>query len=890
MFTIKRLRAVLSGAVASALAVTMLPVLASTARAATDPLGGQPGPVTLSPTMGQDQWQPNPPAGTTVDDFMRHPVLSWSAITTLPVTHYRVQISPNADFTNNMVTLPNAGVTQATQYDLPQTLPHASYFWRVRGEDESGHVTLWTGAQEGDSASSWQFTKTWIDSPANPRPSSGSVAQQAFSWQPIADASAYEFELSNNSGFPKGATGITTFDCTTNHTTFSLLASYPQAPSPVEGAVEGSCSDFFKAMQDLQYGGTWYWRVRGIDGTTGAIVPAETGVPCYADGADCSPWTPTQAMNFSALPAFPSALGGVPTGLTSGCTSVVPGGTVPLCWDTPTLTWTPVSGANSYVVETSADSTFTTDYRGYIVTNNAFSPRESFLDNQAGRSYYWRVRACTTDFANNAPVCAGNSAPSTFHKASPALPLTSGGNFSLTGLYVTTDNNQTVSTAVKQVHGQQMTFHWDDLLRYTQQAGIQSSQEAKQYRLEYTTTGDWLNATTVDVDATHWTKQDGPLADGGYYWRVAPIDGSGNLMAWSATQTVVKGSVAPTVSLTDPGPLAPTSAVSLTFAAPVTGVSTATVGLRDVGGAQIKGTVVWPAPGPTQAIFTPDQPLLPGERVVPWVSSTVVDLAGNSAKAGTVSDLIDPVVDSTSTTIHRTWSKVATSHASGGSYAKAAGARDALSFSATGSVFSLYGVRTPDGGYGLVSVDGVAKKTVNFYAKKPAYGVKLWAGLLSEGTHVITVTVKGSHPKGSTGNAVSVDGVKVDGRMVQQSSAVQAWSRHRSTDAFQGSYDAEASYLSTWHASKPTLSTAFAGSAVHLVGCKSPDSGNFAVYVNGKLKATVNGYQKFTSCNKVLVRLTGLGSGKHTVTVAPLGTHAKAATGTKVSVDAIVAS
>jgi hypothetical protein len=203
---------------------------------------------------------------------------------------------------------------------------------------------------------------------------------------------------------------------------------------------------------------------------------------------------------------------------------------------------------------------------------------------------------------------------------------------------------------------------------------------------------------------------------------------------------------------------------------------------------------------------------------------------------------------------------------------------------------SLYGVRTVDGGYGLVSVDGVAKKTVNFYAKKTAYGVKLWSGLLSEGRHVVTVTVKGSHAKGSAGNAVNVDAVKVDGHLHQQTGAVQAWSRHRSTDAFQGSYDAEASYLSTWHGSKPTLTTAFAGAAVHLVGCKSPDGGRYAVYVDGKLKASLDDFQKYTSCSKVLVRLGGLGSGRHSLTVAPLGTHAKASTGTKVSVDAIVAS
>ena len=900
MSKIKRLRAVLTGLVATTLAVATLPVLATTAKAvAADPLGGQPGPVTLSPTMGQDLDQPNPPAGTSVDDFMRHPELSWSAITTLPVTTYRVQLSPNADFTNNTVTLPNGGLTTATQYDVPQTLPHASYYWRVRGEDAAGHATLWTGTQEGDDTSIWQFPKAWVDTPGNPQPSSGSAAQQQFSWQPVPDASAYEIEISQDFLFAKNVPNLETFDCTTNHTTFSPMEDFTLEPSPADGLVEGGCDDYLKLMFTMQPGNSggshWYWRVRGIDGTIAAATPADTGVTCYSDGADCGPWTATQVMTYSGIPAYGNSAFtgyGVPTGTTTGCTAVVPGGTVPLCYDTPTLSWGAVPGANNYVVETSADQLFTTDYHDYDVAYNSFTPRESFLDNQAGKSYYWRVSACESDFVTSAPSCGPWTSTAMFHKVSAPLPLTAASTTSTLGhdgLYVTTDNNQTLNTAVKQVRGQQMTFHWDDFLHYTQQAGIQSNQEARDYRLEYTTTGDWLNATTVTVDATHWTKIDGPLPDGGYYWRVAPIDGSGNLMAWSPTQTVVKGTVAPTVSIAETGLLAPTSVVNLTFAAPVTGVTGTTLGLRQVGGGIIPGTITWPAPGPTSATFTPASPLLPGEQVIPWVTSGVVDLAGNAAKADSVSSLVDPTVDNVSPTITETWSKIASGHASGGSYAKAAGVRDSISFAISGSSVSLTGVRTPDGGYGVVSVDGITKKTVNFYAKTAKYGVVLWSGLLSEGSHVVTVTVRGSHAKGSTGNAVNVDALKVDGHLYQQTSAVQAWSRHRSTDALGGSYDAESSYLNSWKGSKPTLSTTFAGPAVHLIGCKSPDAGNYAVYVDGKLKASLDGYQKFTSCNKVLVRLGGLSSGTHTVTVALLGTHNKKSSGTKVSVDAVVA-
>ena len=128
-------------------------------------------------------------------------------------------------------------------------------------------------------------------------------------------------------------------------------------------------------------------------------------------------------------------------------------------------------------------------------------------------------------------------------------------------------------------------------------------------------------------------------------------------------------------------------------------------------------------------------------------------------------------MDSLAPTITTTWSKITTGKASGGSYAKAAGARDQIAFSFSGSKVNLVGVRTPDGGYATVSVDGVPRKTINFYAKTTAYGVSLYSGLLCEGSHVLTVTVKAAHAKGSKGNAVNVDALKVDGKLVQQSSS-----------------------------------------------------------------------------------------------------------------------
>ena len=962
MSKIKRLRTVLTGAVCAAVAVATLPVLATTAAsAATDPLGGQPGPVTLSPTMSQDGWQPTPPAGTSVADFMRHPVLSWTAITTLPVTTYRVQISPNANFTNNTVTLPAGGVTTSTQYDLPQTLPHGSYFWRVRGEDTAGHATNWAGTSEGNYASTWQFTKTWTGAPTLAAAGSSTTAPE-LSWSAIPDASAYQIELSNDATFPPGGTGawaegalcdssftadptcvdnwiatVTyakgaqvvsggyiftsasdgnqgshpvpmgpfTINCTTNHTSwtpYSPKVALNGGSQVAEGSVYGVCdggtatmTNYARANSNSSSPVTWFTRVRGLDQTSAAATAAEGSVACNADGTDCSAWSPV--MTYVA-PTTPTAFASVlaqPANLKVSCSGSVTGSSLPLCYDTPTMSWDAVPFANAYFVEVAVDPSFTVDYRTYLAFDHQITPRDSFLDNQAGQSYYWRVVATDYDFASNLHGATSAASSASFHKASAPLPKDAAAAFSTPGhdgLYVTVDNNEVFGAAVRTARSNQLTFHWDDLLQYEQQAAVTASQEAKEYRLEYSTTGNWLDdttTTTVTTDATHWTKLGGPLADGGYYWRVAAVDGSGNLLSWSAVQTVVKGTVSPTVAIADTGLLAPTSAVTLQFQAPVSGVTSASLGLKTVGGANIPGHVVWPAPTPSLATFTPDKPLLPGQKVTPWVTSAVVDLAGNPARVAAGSSTVDPTVDSLSAVIKQTWSKLSTGKASGGSYAKAAGARDQLAFSFTGSKVALVGVGTPDGGYATVSVDGVPRKTVNFYAKKAAYGKTYFSALLSEGPHLLTVTVKGSHAKSSAGNAVNVDALRVDGRVLQQSVANQTWSLHRSTDAFMGSYNAESSYLSTWHGSKPTLSTGFAGTAVRVVGCKSPDSGEFAVYVDGKLKLTSNGFQKFTSCNKTLAKVKNLKSGTHTVAIVPLGVHGKGALGTKVSVDAVVA-
>ena len=435
MSKIQRMRAVLTGVVATALAVATLPVLATTASAATDPLAGQAGPVTISPTEATDSDTPTPPAGTTLDDFLKHPVLSWQPITTLPVTRYRVQISPNAEFTNNKVTLPAGGITVATQYDLPNTLPYGSYFWRVRGEDAAGHATVWTGAAENDLSSHWQFTKSWKTPPSGLSPAYGAtgVTGRTFSWNPVADASAYKFEISSNSQFPLADPSVFTWVCTTNHTTITPFNNDPDINGlPDNPVIGGDCGDTDKLMQGLQkLVPIWYWRVQAIDGTVAEATPADGSGTCFADGSNCSVWTPAQRIQVTAqagTPPAPNTSLAAPTNASSNCTSVLPGGQgIPLCYDTPTLTWSSVNGANAYVVIVQNESMIT---HAYYTFDNSFTPRDSYFDNQAGHSYWWDVQACfyTPGGTNKNMDYCGPSVGGLFHKASAPLPTTAAGS------------------------------------------------------------------------------------------------------------------------------------------------------------------------------------------------------------------------------------------------------------------------------------------------------------------------------------------------------------------------------------------------------------------------------------------------------------------------------
>src|SRR3954470_18222096 len=113
----------------------MTPFAMGTAVAA-DPVSSEAAPTLLAPAD-------DPGSVTALKDV----VLSWD--NNAPhATSYEIQLSPNGDWTNNTVTLPNNGITVNELYEMPLSLPHAAYFWRVRALGSAGGHTAFSAPRQ----------------------------------------------------------------------------------------------------------------------------------------------------------------------------------------------------------------------------------------------------------------------------------------------------------------------------------------------------------------------------------------------------------------------------------------------------------------------------------------------------------------------------------------------------------------------------------------------------------------------------------------------------------------------------------------------------------------------------------------------------------------------
>lgn len=268
---------------------------------------------TIAPSGAASDWSPTwsydvawPDSGPTLieplgGDTVQDVALRWAPVP--GASTYHVQVSPNADWANNL----SVDVTvDGTAYSPPTTLDNASYFWRVRARDAATPPNLGAWSTEG------QFTRAWTDEPTLLGPADTvavSVETPTFTWTPIPHASHYELQVGSDANFSP-----TTFStCLTNHTTFTYQDHEGTTGTP---APPGTCgSTHFEATP----GATKFWRVRGVDDLKGVR----------------SPWSETWQFLFRGAASDSPTL-----------TAPGDGATV----EVPTLRWDPVPGIGRYKV------------------------------------------------------------------------------------------------------------------------------------------------------------------------------------------------------------------------------------------------------------------------------------------------------------------------------------------------------------------------------------------------------------------------------------------------------------------------------------------------------------------------------------------------------------
>lgn len=237
---------------------------------------------------------------------------------------------------------------------------------------------------------------------------------------------------------------------------------------------------------------SYYWRVR----------MRYERYSAQASQFDYSPWSP--AMRFK----LESRQVGHPT-LSTGT----------LANTTPTFRWDRVEGASGYKIQIDNDSNFSSPIFNRDLSGTSYTPITPLADG----TYYWRVAT------RRSSAILGQWTPTmSFVKQS------------LTPTPLSPINSVVVNT--------QPTFKWTAILTPTAQPRV----AAPLYRLQIDKDPNFGDPMVFTTESTALTLPESKsIADGTWYWRVAVIDSTGNIGAFSRVQQFYKEYLAP--KLLQPG-------------------------------------------------------------------------------------------------------------------------------------------------------------------------------------------------------------------------------------------------------------------------------------------------------------------------------------------------
>ncbi|MBX3014633.1 MAG: hypothetical protein KF832_24145 [Caldilineaceae bacterium] len=234
----------------------------------------------------------------------------------------------------------------------------------------------------------------------------------------------------------------------------------------------------FNAYADNE---SYYWRVR----------MRHERYTTVATQYDYSPWSPALRFKLSSRQV------GNPQ---------PPAGT--LVGTTPTFTWERVDGAAGYTIQIDNDANFSSPLLERTVSGVSYTPVTDLPDG----TYYWRVAARRSN-----KVMGRWSAPLSFVKQSLSPTL----------LQPPPDEGITT----------QPTFAWTAVLTPTEEPRT----AAALYRLQLDEDPNFGSPVVFTTQASAFTLPDGSsIADGTWYWRVAVVDATGAVGAYSPVQAFYK--------------------------------------------------------------------------------------------------------------------------------------------------------------------------------------------------------------------------------------------------------------------------------------------------------------------------------------------------------------
>jgi PKD repeat protein len=248
----------------------------------------------------------------------------------------------------------------------------------------------------------------------------------------------------------------------------------------------------FQSLNAYANNESYYWRVR---------VRHEIYPPPRND-FDFGPWSPPMRFKLDSRQiGNPSLSTGVDV------------------YMTPTFLWDRMEGAAGYTLQVDDDANFSSPLIDQPTDATSFTPTDMSNALRPGVQYYWRVV-----MRRSSNVIGHWTAPMTFTKSSVAptpLPVTVAG----------------VAAQTATIY-RQPTLRWSVILT----PAIQPRLAVPAYRLQVANNPDFTNPKiNVVTQATSYTPKKGEnLGDGAWYWRVALVDGTGNIGPFSSVQSFTK--------------------------------------------------------------------------------------------------------------------------------------------------------------------------------------------------------------------------------------------------------------------------------------------------------------------------------------------------------------